>query len=114
MLVCPPNSCIPPAYLPNSCIPPGVYSFKFISLSIKIIYAILRTALHLITSLFNYSGFDLNRGVGVFDAHATVSELQYTIEVELEPYTQFTVEVSTETEIGRCFRTVVFISSEGG
>ena len=43
---------------------------------------------------------DLNRGVEVFSVSKIVSELQYIVEVELEPYAKYTVSVIAETEGG--------------
>ena len=64
--------------------------------------------------LCKYLGYDLNRRYEVFYERTMVSELQYTVEVELEPYAEFIVRVSTWTEIGRHVSVVVFVSSEGG
>ena len=40
---------------------------------------------------------DLNRGVEVLTVSEVVSELQYTVEGELEPYAEYTVSVIAET-----------------
>ena len=58
---------------------------------------------------------DLNRDVEVFSVSEIVSELQYIVEVELEPYAEYTVSVIAETGGGRSDAMIEsFITSQGG
>ena len=58
---------------------------------------------------------DLNRGVEVFSVSELVAELQYIVEVELEPYAEYTVSVIAETGGGRSDATNdSFITPQGG
>ena len=61
------------------------------------------------------SGMDLNRGVEVFSVSEIVSELQYIVEEELEPYAEYTVSVIAQTGGGVSDAvTASFTTPEGG
>ena len=70
--------------------------------------------------MYNYAlhvrtGLDLNRAVSVLSVSDIVTEVQYTLEVDVEPYAEYTVTVFAETGGGEGeAATDSFTTDEGG
>ena len=76
-------------------------------------YNYITTYFYILYKLY-YSGFDLNRCIERCFDNAIVNELQYNVEVELEPYALILVFVFAETAMGVSGSYDKFVSSEAG